>query len=175
MPTFSGNNYVGSQSLSLGGPSSQQFVQIPYVNLAQSFTIQTWIYIAWVSLSTDYGIFGQCDSNGRCLSLSLRNGRFALSFDAMNSNNNTLLGTTLNQVNYWIHLAVVYDAVLYQQQIYVNGQIDALSHGMVQPFSGTSTSAITTIGRSISAAYGTTYFQGYVTLRLTIETQTLSL
>jgi hypothetical protein len=113
-----------------------------------------------VTLVADYGIFGQCDSNGNCLAISLRNGRFALSFDAMNPNNITLIGSTINQQNNWIHLAVVYDAVLYQQQIYVNGQIDAVSRGIVSPFSVTSTSAITTIGRAISFAYITTYFVG---------------
>ena len=161
-PSFSGNCYVGSQSLSLSGSAQQQYVQIPFVNLAQkSFTIEAWIYVFGVSLVADYGIFGQCDSNNNCLSISLRNGRFVLSFDAMNSNNNTLLGSTiLSQQNVWMHLAIVYDAVLYQQQIYVNGQIDAVSRGIVSPFSVTSTSAVTTIGRAISSAYGTTYFSG---------------
>lgn len=158
-PGFTGTYYVGNQSLSLSGPPQQQYVQIPFVNLAQkSFTIEAWLMIHnWVGLANDYGIFGQCDSNGNCLSISLRNGRFALSFDAMNPNNNTLMGATINQLNYWLHVAIVYDAVLQQQQIYLNGQIDAVSRGMIAPFAVTSTSAVTTIGRTISAAYGTTY------------------
>ena len=148
--------------MQLNWPLQQQYVQIPFINLAQkSFTIELWLYPFSVTLS-DNGIFGQCDSNGNCLSISLRNGRFALSFDAMNPNNNTLTGASINQQNNWIHLAVVYDAVLYQQQIYVNGQIDAVSRGIVSPFSVTSTSAITTIGRAISYAYTTTYFVGFV-------------
>jgi hypothetical protein len=40
-PGFSTNCYVGSQSVQLNWPAQQQYVQIPFVNLAQkSFTIE---------------------------------------------------------------------------------------------------------------------------------------
>jgi hypothetical protein len=161
--TSGSNNYVGSQALILA-VGSQQYVQIPYVNLAyRSFTIEVWVYLTGPLLA-DYGIFGQCDSNGNCMSISVRNGRFALSFDSMNPNNNTLFGATLTTTSDWHHLAVVYDAVLYQQQIYVDGLIDAVSHSMVSPFTVTSSSAVTTIGRTLSSPYVSSFFTGSVFL-----------
>ncbi|CAF4338065.1 unnamed protein product, partial [Rotaria magnacalcarata] len=69
-------------------------------------------------------------------------------------------GSSIMLVNTWIHLAVVYDATLYQQQIYVNGIIDIVSNGIVAPYQGSTTGVVTTIGRTISSAYGTTYFNG---------------
>ena len=139
--------------------SGLQYVQIPNVNLAQqSFTLQVWLLPTNLNTPGDYGIFGQCDSNSICLSLSLRNSRFALSFDSMNTNNNTLMGTDLITTNGWVHVTVVYDAVLFQQQIYVDGQIDAMSSSIVTPYRGNSFGATTTIGRSLSYAYQASYF-----------------
>ena len=156
---YTAGYYVGNGALVLSGPSSNQYVQIPYVNLRQSFTIQAWIWPG-NNVLPDYGIFSQCDSNSRCLSISLRNGRFTVSFDSLNASNITLTGTTVLSVGDWTHLTVVYDAVLLQQQIYVLGLIDGISRGIVTPFQGTSSGSVTTIGRSSSFAYGTTYFQG---------------
>jgi hypothetical protein len=161
LPTFAGGNYVGTGAVSLAGASSQ-YVQIPYVNLSQSFTIEVWISPTTPML-TEYGIFNLIGSNNKSLLISLRNGRFTLSFDSMNANNVALTGATVvtpsgNPV--WIHVAVVYNAALYQQQIYVNGIIDAVSNGMVAPFAGTSSGSITTVGRCLSSAYGTSYFTG---------------
>jgi hypothetical protein len=139
--------------------SSSQYVQIPNVNLAQqSFTLQAWLFPINLSSPGDFGIFGQCDLNSICLSLSLRNSRFTLSFDSMNTNNNTLMGTDLINTNGWVHVTVVYDAVLFQQQIYVNGVIDAMSRSIVTPYRGNSFGATTTIGRSLSSAYQASYF-----------------
>jgi ribosomal protein L28 len=151
-------NYVGTNALNLPG-TTPQYIQIPSVNLAQNFTLQVWLYP--ISLAGDFGIFGQCDSNSKCLSLSLRNGRFTLSFDSMNITNNTLTSSSFIYANVWTHLTVAYDAVLLQQQIYVNGQIDAINSGIVTPYAGILTGSITTIGRSVSSAYGLSYFQGY--------------
>jgi hypothetical protein len=156
-PGYTGQAYSG-QALTVN--SIAQYVQIPNVNLAQqSFTLQTWLLVPG-SLSTpaDYGIFGQCDLNSICLSLSLRNSRFTLSFDSMNTNNNTLTGSSLIGASNWVHVTVVYDAVLFQQQIYVNGLIDAVSRSIVTPYRGNSSGATTTIGRSLSSAYQTSYF-----------------
>lgn len=155
------NSYIGTQALYINHPSTaQQYIQISYIDLSQkSFTIELWLSILTSVLTTDYGIFSQCDSNNICLSLSLRNGRFSLTFDAMNSNN-TLTGNTINQNNQYLHLAVVYDAVLYQQQIYIDGQLDAMSNAKVMPYEGTASGSVTTIGRSVSSIYGPTYFTG---------------
>jgi hypothetical protein len=158
LPIYSANNYVGSYSLNLF-VASFQYVQIPYVNLSQSFTIEVWVNPTNVA-PADYAIFGQCGSNNKCLLISLRNSRFTLSFDSMNTNNITLTGATVVTINTWIHLAVVYNAALYQQQIYVNGIIDAVSNSMVAPFAGTSSGSITTVGRCLSFAYGPSYFAG---------------
>ncbi|CAF0861427.1 unnamed protein product [Rotaria sordida] len=159
-PGYTTNSYVGSQALSLS--SSSQYILIPNVDLAQrSFTIQVWLYPTSSPILGDYGIFGQCDSNSKCLSISLRNARFTLSFNSMNTNS-TLIGSRIISNQDWTHLTVVYDAVLYQQQIYVNGLIDAVSNGIVAPYQGTSSGLITTIGKSSSSAYGTSYFQGRI-------------
>jgi hypothetical protein len=157
--TINSASYVGTYSLGLN-PTFLQYVQIPYVNLAQqSFTIQTWIYPTTSSTLVDYGIFCQCDSSLKCISISLRNARFTLSFDSMNTNN-TLSGSTVTVIQDWVHLTVVYDAVLSQQLIYVNGRIDAISHGMVASYKGTSSGSVTTIGKTSSSAYGSSYFSG---------------
>ncbi|CAF2967279.1 unnamed protein product [Rotaria sp. Silwood2] len=153
------NSYVGSQALNISSAYSQ-YIQIPNVNLAErSFTIEVWLYPMSSPILDDHGIFCQCDSNSKCLSISLRNARFTLSFDSMNTNS-TLIGSTLISNSDWTHLTVVYDAVLYQQQIYVNGRIDAMSNGIVAPYQRTSSGLTTTIGKSLSSAYGTSYFQG---------------
>lgn len=155
-------SYVGLQALLINNPSvAQQYIQIPYVLLSnRSFTLEVWLYPMYSISSADYGIFGQCDLNAICLSLSIRNGRIVLSFDSMHSSNRTLVGSTVTQKGSWMHIAVVYDAVLLQQRIYVNGQLDVISRGLVQPFEGTSSGTFATIGRTISAAYGTTYYAG---------------
>jgi hypothetical protein len=82
----------------------------------------------------------------------------------MNASNVTLVGQTVLTITsnpaIWAHVAVVYNAELYQQQIYVNGIIDAVSNGIVLPFAGTSSGSITTVGRCLSSAYGASYFNG---------------
>lgn len=161
IPGFSTSCYVGSQSLSLNSATQQQYLQIPSVALTQtSFTIETWYYVFGISLLGDFGIFGQCDSSGICLALSIRNGRLALTFDSMNTDNNTLIGTSILQTQTWTHVSVVYDASLSQQQIYLNGRIDAVSRGMVGPYRGIATGSTATIGRTLSSAYTASYFVG---------------
>jgi hypothetical protein len=158
LPILSPSCYVGISSLNLISGDSQ-YIQIPYINFAQSFTIEVWLY-PQTSLSGDYGIFGQCNSNLKCLSLSIRNGRFTLSFDSMNSSNITLTSSSLVALSDWTHLTVAYDSTLLQQQIYINGIIDAITNGKVAPYAGTSSGSVTTIGRSTSSAYGLSYFVG---------------
>jgi hypothetical protein len=161
IPTYNPYAYIGTQALLLNS-SNNQYVQIPYINLfQQSFTLQMWVY-SYTSLNipSDYGLFGQCDSNSICFLLTLRNARVTLSFDSMNINNNTLIGSTVLGINNWNQITVVYDAVLSQQFIYINGRIDAMSRGVVASYQGTSSGSVTTIGRSLSLASGYTYFNG---------------
>ncbi|CAF2062099.1 unnamed protein product [Rotaria magnacalcarata] len=160
-PSFVYSSYVG-QAIFLTS-SSQQYVQIPNINFFEkSFTLQTWINTGSLSMTNDYGLFSQCDSSSICLSFNFRNGRLVLSFDSMNANNSTLTGSTLISDSDWVHVTAVYDAVLFQQQIYVDGVIDAVSYGIVSAFQGDSTSATTTIGRGSSYSYGTTYYNGKI-------------
>ena len=158
LPSLTQAGYV-SLSVTLSS-NNLQYVWIPSINFAQqSFTIQVWIYTGAVNISGELGIFGQCDSSNVCLSLSLRNARFALSFDAMNANATPLLGSTLVTANVFTHVTAVYDATLLRQALYVNGLLDARSYGSVAPYRGSSSGATTTIGRTASTA-GLQYFNG---------------
>ena len=159
--TYVSQSYAGSRALSLNNSGTNQYIQIPYIDLSKrSFTIQTWLFFTASSVLNDYGIFSLCDFNSTCLSISLRNGRFTLSFDSMNTTNITLTGTAFIPSREWVHLTVVYDAILYQQQIYVNGRISSVSNGMIAPYQKNATNSTATIGGSRSSAYGWTYFQG---------------
>ncbi len=159
---YNQGSYVGTGSLYLTA-TSFQYVEIPYVNLSQSFTIEVWISPTTPAVF-DFAIFNQIGSNNKSLTISLRNQRVTLSFDSMNASNVTLVGQTVLTITsnpaIWAHVAVVYNAELYQQQIYVNGIIDAVSNGIVLPFAGTSSGSITTVGRCLSSAYGASYFNG---------------
>lgn len=160
-PTYVNQSYTGSRALSLNNPGTNQYIEIPYVDLSKrSFTIQTWLFFTATSILNDYGLFSLCDFNSTCLSISLRNGRFVLAFDSMNTTNTSLTSTAFIPTREWIHLTVVYDAVLYQQQIYVNGRISSVSTGMIAPYQRNSTNSTATIGASKSSAYGWSYFQG---------------
>ncbi|CAF1552412.1 unnamed protein product [Adineta steineri] len=141
---------------------SQQFIQIPNINLTkQSFTLQAWLLPTSMSSTNDLAIFGQCDSNSKCLSLSLRSARFALSFDSMNSSNIVLMGSSVITSG-WVHVTVVYDITLFQQRIYVNGRIDAVSNNIVNPFQTISSVSTTTVAKTSSFAYGTSYYAGRI-------------
>lgn len=159
-PNFISNNpYGGTQTITLSAASSQ-YIQISNVNLSgKSFTIEAWLYITIGSLVGDIGLFSHCDLTSKCLSISIRNARITLSFDSMKTNS-TFVGSTLMPSGSWNHVAVVYDSTLYQQQIYLNGVIDVVSSGTVSPYQASSSTFVTTIGRSVSSAYGTTYFTG---------------
>ncbi|CAF1552607.1 unnamed protein product [Adineta steineri] len=161
-PTFS-VSYPGYVSQAVYFTSgSQQFIQIPNINLTkQSFTLQAWLWPTTMSSTNDLAIFGQCDSNSRCLSLSIRSARFALSFDSMNTSSIVLMGTSVVQ-NSWVHVTVVYDITLFQQRIYVNGRIDAVSNNIVNPFQTISSVSATTIAKTSSSAYGTSYYSGKI-------------
>ncbi|CAF0855990.1 unnamed protein product [Rotaria sordida] len=137
-------NYI-RQSIDLD-PTNQQYIRISYINLnQQSFTIQ----------------LCQCGSDLICLSISIRNFRVTLSFDSLRSNVSTLLGGSILSRSYWYHLTIVYNAVLRQQLIYINGKIDAIAND-VTPYQGTSISATTYIGLSSSINYPLSYSHGFI-------------
>lgn len=151
VPTVSGVGYI-RQALSLA-PTNFQYMIIPPVDLArQSFTIELWFYINVMNMSMEMGLFSQCDSRNVCLSLSIRNGRLTFWLDSMNSSQMPLIGSSLIVGISWTHVAVVYDAVLLQQRIYLNGQIDGASTGIASPYRGTTIGSTTTIGQSVSVA-----------------------
>lgn len=143
---------------------SNQYIRIPNINFKQqSFTIQLWYFIMSGGISVDYALFGQCSLDSICFSLSIRNSRVTLSFDSLNINASILTGATLLPSNTWQHVTFVYDATLYQQLIYINGQTDAISYGLIQPYQGSSVGASTYIGFSSSVNYTSSYFHGYTT------------
>ncbi|UJR21688.1 hypothetical protein I4U23_024765 [Adineta vaga] len=143
--------------------STPQYIQIPYINLSKrSFTLQAWVYPGTLNATNDLGIFSQCDTNMICLSLSIRSARFTLLFDSMNASSNVLIGTTIVSTNNWFHVTVVYDATRWQQQIYVNGKIDAISNGIINSFQGSSSGSTTIIGRTLSLSYGASYYNGRI-------------
>lgn len=142
--------------------SNNHYIRIPYINLRQqSFTIQLWCFILNSVSVTDYPLFSQCGSDLICLSISIRNNRVIVSFDSLNNNATILTGASLIPVSVWQHITVVYDAIRYQQLIYVNGQTDAVSYGIIQPYQGSSIGANTYIGFSSSVNYSSSYFNGY--------------
>ncbi|UJR27612.1 hypothetical protein I4U23_008893 [Adineta vaga] len=119
-PSYTGYSYFGYQAITLFS-FLQQYVMIPSVNLSEkSFTIETWIMSTSAAVTGDYGIFGQCDLSLNCLLISVRDSRFVVSFNSTKTNSNTLTGTTFITPNIWFHLTIAYDALLYQQQTYVN-------------------------------------------------------
>ncbi|CAF1341398.1 unnamed protein product [Rotaria magnacalcarata] len=123
------------------------------------FTLQVWLSLQSNPLTGDFGVFDQCDSNFRCIGITLRNGHFTISFDSMNTDA-TLTGTTVVSLYDFVHLTVAHDATLYQPQIYVNGLLDAVSNGMVSNYQGNSLGLVTTIGKTRTLAYEASYFNG---------------
>ena len=162
-PSYSsGTSYV-RQAIELYVPSNQ-YIAIPDVSLRQqSFTIEFWFLISNSGTSVDYGLFSQCGTDSICLGISIRSGRIVVSFDSMNNSTMQLLvGSTVTSVSYWYHVAVVYDATLRQQLIYLNGKIDAITSGTIEAYQGTSVGSVTLIGRSSSFNYPSSNFHGYV-------------
>jgi hypothetical protein len=157
--TYYNQGYV-RQTLLLSANLSQ-YVSIPSINLAQqSFTLQVWIYVLNTNAQLNYGIFGLCDSSSTCLSLSVLNYHITFSLNSMNINNTILMGASVLDTADWYHITVVYDSVLFQQLIYVNGLIDAVSNGIVYPYQGKSSGTTANIGLSSSFTYNSSYFNG---------------
>lgn len=159
-PSYTAGGYVGS-AINLDW-SNGNYVIIPYINISyQSFTIEVWIepVIPNSGIEDDYGVFQQCDDNQICFILTLRTGHIQLSFDAY-STDPLLISTEVIDYYSWTHVAIVYDAVLFQQLIYINGNLDTASSGMVESYQGSSVLSNTTIGMTKSLAYNLSYFSG---------------
>lgn len=156
--SFGNPGYV-SQAVTFPSPT-YQYIQIPEVNLSKrSFTLQAWLYPTTLTVGGEFGVFGQCDTSSVCLLLSLRSARVTFSLDSMNATGTTLIGTSVISSN-WVHVTAVYDIARLQLRIYVNGRIDAVSSGIVSSFRGNTSSSTTTIGRTSSAAIGTSPYVG---------------
>ena len=114
--------------------------------------------------SIDYGLFSHCDPNSVCLGISIRSGRITLSFDAMNSSANVLVGSRITRASIWAHATIVYDMNARQQRIYVDGLIDSISNSIVNPYGGDSSGAVSYIGLSSSFNYPLSLHYGFVNL-----------
>ncbi|CAF4911961.1 unnamed protein product [Rotaria sp. Silwood1] len=164
MPVYHYGGYAGT-AIALNS-YDQQYVNIPYINIShQSFTLEVWFILlppTGISINqTDFGIFGQCSTDQKCFLVTVRKGHIHVSFDSL-ANNVTLISSSLVAYYYWVHIAVVYDANALQQRLYINGRLEIISTGIVSPYDGLVTGASAWIGRTKSAAYSLSYFNGYI-------------
>ncbi|CAF3676415.1 unnamed protein product [Rotaria sp. Silwood1] len=162
MPVYHYGGYAGT-AIALNS-YDQQYVNIPYINIShQSFTLEVWFILlppTGISINqTDFGIFGQCSTDQKCFLVTVRKGHIHVSFDSL-ANNVTLISSSLVAYYYWVHIAVVYDANALQQRLYINGRLEIISTGIVSPYDGLVTGASAWIGRTKSAAYSLSYFNG---------------
>ena len=115
--------YVG-QALAVN--SVQYMTVSSYLNLnSRSFTVEAWIYItSSLTSSTDYGIFGQCQTANtrQCLHYLIRTNKIFMGFMF-----DDLIGSTTVSTNAWIHVAFVYDITTNTKAIYYNGISDGSS------------------------------------------------
>jgi hypothetical protein len=120
----------------------------------KSFTIEGWIYPTM--LSTDRGIFGQCQCTtctNQCLYLMIHANHLYIGFTS-----NDLSGTTTISVNTWYHIAFVYNYQTQQQILYINGVQEAIKSN-AQSYQGKTGNI--QIG---STQFGslTNFFNGYI-------------
>jgi hypothetical protein len=59
------------------------------------------------------------------------------------------------------YVTIVYDTATLQQLIYIDGRINTLSNGIVQPYQGSSVALISTISLIKSFGYSSSYFHGW--------------
>jgi hypothetical protein len=137
--------------------SSSQYVSVTVKQVmfnSTSFTIEAWIYP--ISLTTtDFGIFGQCQSptTSLCLHFTTRNVMLYCGFYA-----NDIAGATTLTMNQWSHVACVYDLSSTTQQLWLNGVLDATR--TASPYQGSS--GPTTIGMVSYPMPTNYYFNGYL-------------
>ena len=137
--------------------SSSQYASVStrqiYLN-STSFTIEAWIYP--ISLTTtDFGIFGQCQTNSAnlCFHFTTRNVMLYCGFYG-----NDLGGSTTLTMNRWSHVACVYDLSTTTQQVWLNGVLDGSR--TASPY--LSSSGPTTIGMVSYPMPSNFYFNGYI-------------
>ncbi|CAF1314535.1 unnamed protein product [Didymodactylos carnosus] len=151
---YNGGDAYSGQSLGQLTSTQGQYVLLPYIPLSyQSFTIEMWVKLIYSTGQTDYGLFGQCSSTTlpfQCLVLSIRNYHLHMSFGTGDTD---LYGETYLYNYIWVHVAFVYDSVLLQKSIYINGIIDATSSvSTSQPFQG-GASGMSTIALTSNNSY----------------------
>ncbi|CAF1404866.1 unnamed protein product [Rotaria magnacalcarata] len=137
--------------------SSNQYVYIMSKVLplnSRSFTIEAWIYPIGFSSSSDYGIFGQCQtlSNNSCLYFLVRTNKLLCGFY-----NDDIPGSTTLNMSTWYHVACTYDATTMSQQVWIDGYLDGSRSA--NPYQGLWGN--TTIGATFQSGSASS-FNGYI-------------
>ncbi|CAF4420464.1 unnamed protein product [Rotaria socialis] len=137
--------------------SSNQYVYIMPTVLplnSRSFTIEAWIYPIGFSSSSDYGIFGQCQtlSNDSCLYFLVRTNKLLCGFY-----NDDIPGSTTFNMSTWYHVACTYDATTMAQQVWFDGYLDGSRSA--NPYQGLWGN--TTIGATFQSGSASP-FNGYI-------------
>lgn len=138
--------------------SSSQYVRINTRQIllsSTSFTIEGWIYPFSIT-SSDFGIFGQCQSFSvsYCLHFTLRGVALYCGFYG-----NDVAGATVLTMYRWSHVACSYDLSTGLQRVWLNGVIDGSR--TTTPYLGSS------VPSDIGVIYGnipgsSAYFNGYI-------------
>ena len=91
-----------------------------------SFSVSAWIYLN--SSQNEMTIFAQCGTNiaSKCLSLGITN--MIMTFGFFHADTN---GSTTLQINYWHHVAFVYNYTSQTQIVYLDGVEDGRGTSMV--------------------------------------------
>ncbi|CAF1295490.1 unnamed protein product [Rotaria sordida] len=153
-PTFV-SGYVG-QAASFNATAKQSIYTsfIPLSNV--SFTLDAWIEQNGEPNPTDYSIVGLCLSTttDNCLHISIRSKKYYFGFYG-----DDLQSSATMPLNYWVHVAFVFDVTTRKQMIYVNGFLD-----QQRTASGTLklTSRNFTIGTNLLVRLPNNTFQGYI-------------
>lgn len=155
-PTYTTSVLGHGASISLTA-SSSQYVAVTGKQVlfnSTSFTIEAWIYPISLT-STDFGIFGQCQSasTNLCLHFTTRNVMLYCGFYF-----NDVAGSTTLTMNRWSHVGCMYDLSTGTQSVWLNGVVDGSR--TVSAYQGVSTT--TTIGMVSYPMPANYYFNGYL-------------
>jgi hypothetical protein len=144
---------IGERSAIRLSANSQQYLTIAYLfdfrNI--SFSVSAWIYLN--SSLSEMTIFSQCDSYNisGCLFLRITNMTMQFGFYSSDTYGNATL-----QINYWHHVAFVYDYTSQTQIVYLDG----VDNGRGNPRIYLGDPSNITIGRGLQTAG--TYFDGLI-------------
>ncbi|CAM2714788.1 unnamed protein product [Rotaria socialis] len=147
--------YVG-QAASFNATAKQALhtAYIPFKNV--SFTVDVWMKQNGFPNPSDYSIVGLCSSGitDSCLHMNIRSTKFYMGFYS-----DDIQSVTSMPLNYWMHVAFVFDVSNLQQSIYVNGVLDRQ-----RTASSALKNAISnfTIGTNAYVKTPNNYFQGYI-------------